>query len=256
MQITFLGTGTSSGVPAIGCACAVCRSNDPRNKRRRSSLYVQAAGRHIVIDTTPDFRDQVLTFGVGRVDAVLITHAHADHIFGFDDIRRFNEIQDAVIPVYGAPDTIAVMNRFFPYVHQAAQPGLSYPRVDFQAVTVPFAVGPVRVEPLLVEHAGIETCGYRLEADGRTLGYVPDCRLLSAAAARRLQGLNCLILDSLRRKPHPTHFSLDQSIAELQRLGARRAFITHMGHDLDYAATRQVLPPGIEIPYDGLIVEV
>lgn len=256
MKFTFLGTGTSTGVPAIGCTCAVCRSNDPRNKRRRASLYVQAAGMHIIIDTPPDFRDQVLTFGVCRVDAVLITHAHADHVFGFDDIRRFNEVQNAVIPVYGSPDTIAVMNRFFPYVHQVAKPGLSYPRVDFQEVTAPFAIGPVRIEPLLVEHAGIETCGYRLEADGLTLGYVPDCHRLSAAAAQRLRGLDCLILDGLRRKPHPTHFTLDESLAQLQLLDSRKAFITHMTHDLDYETTRRALPPDIEMPYDGLIVEV
>ena len=256
MKITFLGTGTSSGVPAIGCACAVCRSKDPRNKRRRASLYVQAAGQHVVIDTPPDFRDQVLTFSVCHVDAVLITHTHADHIFGFDDIRRFNEVQDAVIPVYGSPATIAAMNRFFPYVHQVAQPGLSYPRVDFKAVTTPFAVGPVRIEPLPVEHAGIETYGYRLEADGRTLGYVPDCHRLNAEVAQRLRGLDCLVLDGLRRKPHPTHFSLDQSVAELKRLGARRSFITHMTHDLDYETTRLALPPGIVIPYDGLEVAV
>jgi len=256
MKFTFLGTGTSSGVPTIGCACTVCRSNDPYNKRRRASLYVQAAGQHIIIDTPPDFRDQVLTFGVRRVDAVLITHAHADHVFGFDDIRRFNEVQDAVIPVYGAPATMEVMNQLFPYVHQVARPGLSYPRVDFQAVAAPFAVGLVRIEPLPVEHAGIETYGYRLEADGQTLGYVPDCHQLSAAVAQRLSGLDCLILDGLRRKPHPTHFTLDQSVAELKRLGARRAFITHMTHDLDHETTAQTLPSGIEIPYDGLIVEV
>lgn len=256
MKITFLGTGTSSGVPAIGCDCAVCRSNDPRNKRRRASIYVQAAGQNIIIDTPPDFRDQVLTFGVRRVDAVLITHAHADHVFGFDDIRRFNEIQDVIIPVYGSPDTIAVMNRFFPYVHQVAKPGLSYPRVDFQAVTAPFTVGVVRIEPLLVEHAGIETYGYRLEADGRALGYVPDCHCLSAVAAQRLRGLDCLILDGLRRKPHPTHLTIDQSLAELKRLGARRSFITHMTHDLDHATTCQVLPGGIEMPYDGLVVDL
>lgn len=256
MKITFLGTGTSSGVPAIGCQCAVCRSNDPRNKRRRASIYVQAAGHHIIIDTPPDFRDQALTFGVHRVDAVLITHAHADHVFGFDDIRRFNEIQDAVIPVYGSPATMEAMNRSFPYVHQVAQPGLSYPRVDFQTVTAPFMVGAVRIEPLPVEHAGIETYGYRLEADGQTLGYVPDCHQLNADVVERLRNLDCLILDGLRRKPHPTHFSLDQSVAELKRLGAQRSFITHMTHDLDHITTSQALPAGIEIPFDGLIVEV
>lgn len=256
MKIVFLGTGTSTGVPAIGCSCAVCRSTDQRNKRRRVSLYVQAGGMHLVIDTPPDFREQVLTFDVRRVDAVLITHAHADHVFGFDDIRRFNEVQNAVIPVYGATETIAAMNRFFPYVHATAQPGLSYPRVDFQAVTAPFAVGPIRIEPLPVEHAGIATYGYRLEADGQTLGYAPDCRRLSADTAQRLRGLDCLILDGLRRKPHPTHLTLEESVAELQRLGARRSFITHMTHDLDYETTRRSLPSGIEIPYDGLEVEV
>lgn len=256
MKLTFLGTGTSSGVPTIGCSCPVCRSNDPHNKRRRASIYIQTAGQHIIIDTPPDFRDQVLTFGVHRVDAVLITHAHADHVFGFDDIRRFNEIQDAVIPVYGSPATIAAMNQFFPYVHQVAQPGLSYPRVDFKVVTAPFTFGAVRIEPLPVEHAGIETYGYRLEADGRTLGYIPDCHQLSPGVARRLFGLDCLILDGLRRKPHPTHFTLDQSLAELKRLSARRSFITHMTHDLDQETTAQALPAGIEIPYDGLVVEV
>ncbi len=255
MKLTFLGTGTSTGVPAIGCRCAVCCSSDPHNKRRRSSIYIQAAGQHLIVDTTPDFREQALTFGVQRVDAVLITHAHADHIFGFDDIRRFNEVQKAVIPVYGSPATMAAMNRFFPYVHQAAKPGLSYPRVDFQAVTAPFAVGAVRIEPFAVEHAGIETFGYRLEAEGRTLGYIPDCHQLEAAA-ERLSGLDCLILDGLRRKPHPTHLSLSQSIDTLKRLNARRAFITHTTHDLDYETTRQALPAGIEMPYDGLVIEV
>lgn len=256
MKITFLGTGTSSGVPAIGCTCPVCRSKDPRNKRRRASIYIQAAGQHIIIDTPPDFRDQVLTFGVCRVDAVLITHAHADHVFGFDDIRRFNEIQHAVIPVYGAPATMAAMNRFFPYVHQTAPPGFSYPRVNFQEVAAPFAIGPVRVEPLPVEHAGIETYGYRLEADRRTLGYIPDCHSLSATVARRLHRLDCLILDALRHKPHPAHFTLDQSICELKRLETRRAFITHMTHDLEHAATAQTMPPGIEVPYDGMTIDL
>lgn len=256
MKIVFLGTGTSIGVPAIGCKCPVCRSANPRNRRRRASLYVVAAGRHIIIDTPPDFREQVLTFGVPRVDAVLFTHAHADHVFGFDDIRRFCDVQDQVIPVYAAPDTVRDLNRFFPYVHKRAQPGLSYPRVIFKECSAPFRVGPVRVTPLPVEHAGIATYGYRLAADGMSIGYVPDCHTMPAVTQTALRGLDLLVLDALKRTVHPTHFSLDESLALLRRLRPRRAFITHMGHDLDYAHIRRRLPPGVFIPHDGLTVRL
>lgn len=256
MKITFLGTGTSIGVPAIGCACAVCRSPDPRNKRRRSSLYVLAAGLHLVIDTPPDFREQALTFKVPRVDAILLTHSHADHIFGFDDVRRFNEVQQQVIPVYGSEATIADMNRFFPYVHQQPVAGLAYPRVDFRVVSGPFKIGAVNIEPLTVDHAGIPTFGFRLEAEGRGAGYFPDCHELDEAVAARLRGLEVMILDALRRRPHPTHFSLAESVAELARLGARQSFITHIGHDLDHARTQAEVPPGVTVPYDGLTVEL
>ncbi len=256
MKIVFLGTGTSIGVPAIGCQCPVCRSANPRNRRRRASLYVEAAGRHIVIDTPPDFREQVLAFRVPRVDAVLFTHAHADHVFGFDDIRRFCDIQDQAIPVFGAPDTVRDLNRFFPYVHRRAQPGLSYPRVIFTECTGPFRVGAARVTPLPVEHAGIATYGYRLAAEGVKIGYVPDCHTMPAAAQAALRGMDVLVLDALKRTPHPTHFCLDESIAMLQALRPRRAYITHMGHDLDYDQVRRRLPPGIFIPYDGLTVRL
>ncbi len=256
MIATFLGTGTSSGVPAIGCRCTVCCSGDPRNTRRRSSLYVQAAGRHLVVDTPPDFREQVLTFGVPRVDAVCITHAHADHIFGLDDIRRFNEVQKESIPVFGAPATVAALERFFPYVRQPARPGLSYPRVEFRAITGPFQLGALRVEPIPVEHAGLDTLGFRLDADGQSLAYIPDCHGLDDAAAARLTGLDCLILDALRPTPHPTHFTLAESLAVLRRLGARQSWITHMSHHLDYETTRRGLPPGVGIPYDGLALDV
>lgn len=256
MKIQFLGTGTSIGVPAIGCDCAVCRSTDPRNRRRRASLYVMAAGKHLVVDTAPDFREQVLTFKVARMDALLYTHAHADHIVGFDDIRRFNEVQKAVIPVYGAPATLADLARMFPYIHQAPRPGLSYPRVTLHEVTGPFAIGEIQVEPLPADHVVIPTIGYRFAAEGRVLAYVPDCRKLEETVIQRLRGCDVMILDALRIKPHPSHFSVAESVAVLQQIGAKQSYITNLSHFLDHAETQRQLPPGITVPHDGLTVEL
>ncbi|MCA1810344.1 MAG: MBL fold metallo-hydrolase, partial [Lentisphaerae bacterium] len=166
VKIVFMGTGTSVGVPAIGCRCRVCRSRDPRNRRRRAALYIEAGGRHLVIDTPPDFREQVLSCGVRRVDALLYTHAHSDHVCGLDDVRRFCEIQRQTIPVYAAATTLRALSRSFAYIHRTPRPGLSYPRVDFRPAARPFRIGRICVTPLPVEHAGIVTQGYRVAAGG------------------------------------------------------------------------------------------
>ena len=256
MRILFLGTGTSIGVPAIGCDCAVCRSPDPRNRRRRSSLYVEACGLRIVIDTPPDFREQALAFGIRRVDAILYTHSHSDHILGFDDLRRFNQVQQAVIPVYGARSTLDAIERIFPYIHSKAMPGLSYPRVRLQAVDAPFCVGALRILPVEVLHAGIPTYGYRIEAENRAIAYVPDCQMLDRRAREALRGLDLLALDTLRRSAHPTHFSLAESLEVFASLAPARAYMTHVGHDIDHAEASAGLPPGVNIAYDGLSVEL
>lgn len=256
MKITFLGTGTSIGVPAIGCSCPVCVSTDPRNKRRRAGLYVAAAGLHLIIDTPPDFRDQVLTFKVPRVDALLYTHSHTDHIVGFDDIRRFNVVQKQAIPVYGSSATLNDLIRMFPYVKNISPPGLAYPRVELCPVAGPFRIGAIALEPIPVEHADIPTTGYRLEADGQTVAYVPDCHAMDDATIRRLRGLDVMILDALRPESHPTHFNLEESIAVLQRIGARRSFITHIGHQMSHAQAQQALPPGMTVPHDGLAIDI
>jgi phosphoribosyl 1,2-cyclic phosphate phosphodiesterase len=256
MRFVFLGTGTSVGIPAIGCACPVCQSADPRDKRRRASLYLEAAGRHLVIDTPPDFREQVLTFKVPRVDALLLTHSHTDHIVGFDDIRRFNLVQNQVIPVYGSQATLDDLLRIFPYIKNIPPPGLAYPRVELLPVTGPFRMGDIAVEPLAVEHAGIPTYGYRLEAEGLVMAYVPDCHAMDEEVIRRLRGIDVMILDALRPEAHPTHFTLAESVAMLGRIGARRSFITHLGHQLGHAQAQQSIPPGLTVPYDGLAIEV
>ena len=255
MKIVFLGTGTSCGVPLIGCTCDVCRSSDPRNRRRRSSLYVSAAGEDIVIDTPPDFREQVLAHGVPRVSAVLYTHAHADHLFGLDDIRRFNTIQGESIPVYASEHTLGDLRRIFHYVNKVEVPGAFRPQVTYHAIAAPFRVGSLAVTPLTVEHGPTPTFGFRVEADGRSLGYIPDCASMSDDVVARLGGLDVMILDALRIAPHSTHLCLADSLAYLRRIGARRSFITHLGHDLDHGATQAGLPDGIEVSYDGLTVE-
>lgn len=255
MKLIFLGSGTSVGVPSIGCSCPVCTSGDPRNKRLRASIYIETDGFGIIVDTSPDFRTQVLAQRVPRVDAVVLTHSHADHILGFDDIRRFNTIQNCIIPVYGSPRTIADMNRIFGYVHAEHLPGLFRPRVEFREVTGPFDIGPVRAEPFTVPHGNAHTYGYRFEAGGRTFGYFPDCREMPDDVLRRLAGLDVMILDALRHKPHATHFCVEQSLAVLEKIGAGKSFITHMCHDVDHAETEKTFPDSIRIAYDGLALE-
>lgn len=256
MRLIFLGTGTSIGVPAIGCACPVCVSADPLNKRRRASLYVETSGLQIIIDTPPDFREQVLAFKVKRLDAVLYTHAHVDHILGFDDIRRFNQVQKESIPIYGSPETLADISRIFPYIHQQEKPGLSYPRVRLNAVAEPFKIGGLLVIPVPVRHAGIPTYGYRLEADGPAIAYIPDCQELGEKECACLQGLDVMILDTLRRRSHPTHFSLSQSMTMLKKINARQSYLTHICHELDHHQANAELPSGISLAYDGLTVNL
>jgi len=256
VRLTFLGTGTSIGIPAIGCDCAVCVSADPLNKRRRASLYVEAARLQIIIDTPPDFREQVLTCKIRRLDAVLYTHSHVDHVAGFDDVRRFNIIQKSVIPVYGSADTLSDLSRMFPYIHHPDKPGLSYPRVSLNAVKEPFRIGGLLVVPVPVSHAGIPTYGYRLEADGRAFAYVPDCQQLDDEAFARLQGLDIMILDTLRHRPHPTHFTVAESIAALKKINAKQSYLTHICHELDHRSVNAGLPSGIRLAYDGLTIEL
>jgi len=229
---------------------------DLRNKRRRASLYVEAAGRHLVIDTPPDFREQVLTFKVPQVDALLYTHSHTDHLLGFDDIRRFNVVQKQVIPVYGSAATLGDLARIFPYAIRQAPPGVTYPRVELRSIAGPFRIGGITVEPIPVEHADLPTIGYRLEAEGQAVAYVPDCKVMDESTIRRLGGLDIMILDALRPEVHPTHLSLAESITVLQRIGARRSFITHIGHQMGHEQAQQALPTGMTVPYDGLRVEM
>lgn len=254
MEISFLGTGTSVGVPMIGCHCAVCGSGDRRNRRRRACLYVRAGETALVIDTPPDFRQQMLDAKVERLDAVVFTHAHADHIFGFDDIRRFNTLGGGVLPAYAGAETLAELRRVFCYVSDRPDPsGLYRPLIDFRVAEGPFEVGAVRLTPLEAWH-GAHMTGYLLESGGVRVGYVPDCCGLPEATLAALEGVDVMVLDMLRERPHPAHLCLADSLELLGRIGAGAAYLTHMCHDVDHAEMSARLPQGVFLSYDGLTV--
>jgi len=255
MKFTFLGTGTSHGIPIIGCTCAVCTSTHPKNKRRRCSLYVVAEGQHLVFDTPPDFRDQVLSFGVERVDAVFLTHPHADHIFGFDDVRRFSALQEGHIPVYGSAETIRQMRKKFDYVDKGYN-FESVPRVQFAVQQEPANVGNATVIPLPVSHGQDTIYGFLVEGDGKRLAYIPDCNGIPDSTFRLLNNLDVMILDGLRPEPHPTHYTISECIEQLTRIGAKQSFITHLTHSSGHPELQSRLGESATVPWDGLSIEV
>lgn len=256
MKFTFLGTGTSHGIPMIGCSCGVCTSTDPRNKRRRSSLYVVTEHKHIVIDTPPDFRDQVLSFGVKRVDAVFLTHPHADHIYGFDDVRRFSSMQEEHIPVYGQPRTIKQMRKKFDYVDRISYGFESVPRVLFTGMNQSVYLDEVRITPLPVSHGMDQIYGYLFEGDEKKLAYIPDCNGIPKETFQCLENLDVMILDGLRPDPHPTHFSINECVDHLCKINAKQSFITHLTHHSDHHDLQEQLGDVVTVPWDGLEIEL
>jgi phosphoribosyl 1,2-cyclic phosphate phosphodiesterase len=238
----------------IGCRCNVCTSSDEKNKRRRCGLYVVAGDRHLIFDTPPDFRDQVLRFGVKRVDAVFLTHAHADHIFGFDDVRRFSTLQEQHIPVYGSPETIRLMQGKFEYVNRCSYSFESVPRVHFIEQIQPVETGGAVVMPLPVKHGQDTVYGFRIDENGTRIAYIPDCSLIPDATLCRLKSLDAMILDGLRPQPHPTHFSIDEAVKMLHQIGAGRSFITHLTHDSEHHALQARLGDDVTVPWDGMQV--
>jgi phosphoribosyl 1,2-cyclic phosphate phosphodiesterase len=253
LRITFLGSGTSHGVPMIGCRCAVCRSTDPRDQRLRPSILIEPAdGGVLLVDTAPDLRAQALRHNVNRVDAVLFTHPHADHLLGLDEVRRYNTLQGCAIPCYGTPATIAEVRRVFAYAFEPRQQGGGVPRLDLRPVTGPFTVGGTVITPVPVMHGDLPIYGYRVGA----FAYLTDCSTIPDGSWALLDGVRTLVVDALRHRPHPTHFTVAQAIEAAARIGSERTLLTHIAHDLGHAETMAHLPPGVELAYDGLIVEV
>jgi phosphoribosyl 1,2-cyclic phosphate phosphodiesterase len=238
----------------IGCTCAVCQSTDPRNYRRRSSIYVVAGQQHLLFDTTPDFRDQALRFGVNRVDAIFLTHAHADHIYGFDDVRRFSTMQEAHIPVFAAPRTIKQMRKKFDYVDRKSYGFQSVPRVQFTDLTEGVELGGCTVLPLPVFHGNETIYGYRIEYSGKRLAYIPDCNGFPDETFQCLENLDAIVLDGLRPEPHPTHFSTAECKEQLELIRAGQSFITHLTHNWDHTELQNYLGNSATVPWDGLEV--
>lgn len=254
MRVTFLGTGTSVGVPVITCACDVCTSEDPRNDRLRAGLLLEwdddGEPVHVLVDTTTDLRQQALRVSLGRVDAVLYTHHHADHVLGLDELRIFNFVHRMPIPLYGRQETLDAIARTFAYAFGKARGGV--PRLELHAVEEPFDLFGVEVVPVAVDHGRMTISAYRVG----NFAYITDCSGIPAAAAVALAGVEVLVIDALRRQPHPAHFTLEQALAQIDRIGPKTAYLTHLSHDFDHAALEAELPDSVLVAYDGLVLQV
>jgi phosphoribosyl 1,2-cyclic phosphate phosphodiesterase len=252
-RVTFLGTGTSHGVPMIACDCPTCRSTDPRDRRWRPSLLVEMAdGTVVLVDTSPDLRTQALAFDVRRVDAVLFTHAHADHVLGLDDVRRYNVVQGVSIPCFAAAQTVAEIRRTFAYVFDPPQQGGGVPRVDLFAIGGAFCLGRQAIVPVPVMHGTQPVLGYRIGP----FAYLTDCNAIPDSSWPLLDGVQTLVVDALRDRRHPTHFTVAEALEVIERLRPRRSYLTHICHDLPHEATNARLPAGVELAYDGLVLEI
>jgi phosphoribosyl 1,2-cyclic phosphate phosphodiesterase len=254
MRLTLLGCGTSTGVPLIQCKCPVCRSKNPKNKRLRSSAWLQINNKSILIDTSPDFRAQALKAKIARVDAVLYTHPHADHTHGIDELRSYNYLQKSKIPVFGNEWTCGELKEKFSYIFRPMRvEGGGIPLLEAHGFSTsePFidVVGE-KITPISLQHGSKECVGYRIAS----MAYVVDCSYIPPSSIERLKGLSHLVLDCLRLEPHPTHFNLDQALQTIEELKPKKTILTHLGHDFDYSKWLKKLPKNVFLAYDGLII--
>lgn len=257
MRLTLLGTGTSMGVPQIGCRCDVCRSDDPRDRRTRSGALVDTGRGTILIDTPPELRLQLLAAGTDRIDAVLYTHLHADHVHGIDDLRSFSQSQRTTLPLYGPEETLHHIESAFRYIFDAdviPVAGTSKPSLALHALRAGTThdIAGVAVTTMAFSHGTASVFGYRIGA----LGYVTDVKRVDDAARRMLRGVEVLVLSALWWRPHPTHLSIDEAIETARDIGAKRTILTHLTHETGHRELAQRLPAGIEPGHDGMTVEV
>jgi phosphoribosyl 1,2-cyclic phosphate phosphodiesterase len=252
--VTVLGCGTSAGVPQIGCTCKVCRSTDPRNKRRRCAIFIEAKGQRILVDTGPDLRQQCLDAGIGAIDALLYTHAHADHVHGIDDLRSINNVIMAPITAYADVAVFARIKERFPYVFGGGQGshGFWRPEIEPHPFDGPFYVGDVEIIPLRQQHGRGESWGFRVGG----FAYSTDTDGLYPATLAALNRLDVWLVDALRDAPHPSHAHLATTLSWIERLRPRQAYLTHMNHEVDYVDWASRLPPGVLPAHDGLVIEL
>jgi phosphoribosyl 1,2-cyclic phosphate phosphodiesterase len=257
LELTFLGTGTSHGIPVIGCDCMVCRSVDPRDKRTRTSVLIRTADLHFVIDTTPEFRIQCLREGVNRLDAALITHPHTDHVMGFDDLRRFCEMEDRLMPVYASAATMEQLRATFRYAFENKSTWRNYLRLAPEVITAPFQLGDTTVVPVDLPHGKITTTGFVFHRGGRKLlAYYTDCSKLPPEAVAAAHGAEVLVLGALRDTPHPTHMTFEQAYEAIAMVRPERSYLIHICHDISHGEREGNLPEGCNLAYDGLTIRV
>ncbi|HTV56726.1 MAG TPA: MBL fold metallo-hydrolase [Terriglobia bacterium] len=252
MRLTFLGTGTSTGVPTLGCHCQTCSSSDPHDQRTRSSVLIEYEGRAVVIDTTPDFRQQALREKLDHLDAVVFTHTHADHVFGLDDIRVYNLRQKHAIPVYADNSSMQDIRRIFDYVFRRNYAAGGLPNFDPHLIDGPFELWGQTMVPLHVFHGELPILGFRFGS----VAYVTDFSAIPETTLELLTDLDVLVLAALRHKPHPAHSTLKNSVDLVKRLKPQRAFFTHIAHELGHEATNALLPPNIRLAHDGLKLDL
>jgi phosphoribosyl 1,2-cyclic phosphate phosphodiesterase len=280
LSLTFLGTGTSAGVPMIGCDCPVCRSDDPRDRRDRASVLIrfddpsisveaehttfnpaQAGIRQVLFDPSPDLRHQAIRAALSRLDAVLVTHAHADHVFGLDDLRRFNATMQAPIDLYAEPSVLnALQSKMFNYIFEPHK----NPNKSFIAQLIahrieagqPFKLFGTSFTPLRLLHGRLPILGFRVDHAGRSLAYCTDVSKIPPETFTLLDDLDLLIIDALRYRHHPTHLTVDQAVETAERVGARQTYLTHLAHDLQHQKLLEQLPPGVAPAYDGLVIDL
>jgi len=252
LRVTFLGTGTSMGVLVPTCCCDVCASDDPRDNRLRPSVLVRWAGASVLIDSSTDLRTQALRHGIERIDAVLFTHAHADHILGLDDLRLYNWKQGVAVPAYGSRRTLDALQRTFWYVFDDRPTESTRPAISLHAVEDRFTVHGREIDPVPVMHGRLPILGYRIGA----FAYVTDASEIPPSAYPLLQDLDVLVLNALRERPHPMHLNLEQALRQAERIGARRTYFTHMSHEVHHATVSAKLPDGVELAHDGLTLDV
>lgn len=272
LELTFLGTGTSAGVPMIGCDCGVCTSQDPRDRRDRASVVVSyprggtptpeaAAQRYtVLIDASPDIRRQAIRHGLRWLDGFMLTHAHADHVLGIDDLRRFNAVMDRPLDLYAEPEVIQALGKMFHYIFQPHR----NVNKTFIAQLLPMPIAPgtplelgqARWLPVRLMHGRLPIVGYRIDWGRRSVAYCTDCSTVPPDTIAQLQGLDVLVLDGLRERHHPTHMTLDRACEFAEQIGAKQTYLTHFAHDHSHAELEQRLPEGIAPAYDGLTVSL
>lgn len=257
LNVLFLGTGTSTGVPVIGCRCEVCQSADPRNRRWRSSILVRSASTTLLVDSCPDLRAQALQHNLTAIDAVLYTHEHLDHTTGFDEMRAFCWRRTERLPLYAGAGCLRMLKKMFGWAFDESNTYQGYIRPAAQDHGGrPFVVGDIEVTPVPVQHATVETFGYVFRCGESSFGYVPDIQELPEASVPLLSQLDALAMDGLRYRPHRTHFCVDDTVAAMQRLAPRRGYVTHVGHEVEFNGLCRYLPDFMEPAYDGLVLQL